>query len=76
MAYNSTNTLWLFLVIGVVFGLLAGLSAFIITLNEWQKHQFRGWKLWKEALSTGAVALAFFLILSLVLGYFFSYLKF
>lgn len=58
-----------FLIIGLVFGGLAGLIAFFITFIEWQKHQFVGWKLWKEPLMRGLFTFVFFLVLSLLIGW-------
>lgn len=56
-------------VIGLVFGLLAGLSAFLITYDEWQKHKYTGWELWREPLHRAVFAFSFFFLLSVVLGY-------
>lgn len=58
-----------FIGIGVVFGLLAGLIAFLITYDEWQKHLFVGWKLWREPLVRGLFAFVVFFVLSVVIGF-------
>ncbi len=56
------------LILGVVFGLLAGSMAFLITFDEYRKHQMVGWRLWKSALTAGAFAFGVFMLLSLVAG--------
>lgn len=61
-------TLQLSLILGIAFGLLAGLMAFLITFDEYRKHQMAGWRLWKAALSAGAFAFGVFMLLSLVAG--------
>jgi hypothetical protein len=58
-----------FLIIGTVFGFLAALIAFLITFQEYRKHEFKGWDLWREALSVGFFTFAFFLGLSFLIGY-------
>ena len=55
--------------IGLVFGFLAGLIAFLITYGEWQKHKFTGWQLWREALLSGSFTFVFFLASSIIIGY-------
>ncbi len=57
------------LVIGVFFGFIASLMAVLIFYDEYQKHRFVGWQLWKHALSGGIVTFIVFLILALTLGY-------
>ena len=59
----------LFLLFGVIFGLLGGLMAFLITWNEWQKHKFKGKKLFKESFKTGLFTFMVFVIISLIAGY-------
>jgi hypothetical protein len=59
----------LFFFVGIFFGFLAGLIAFLITLNEWKSHGFKGWELWGEPLKRGIATWAFFLLLSVALGY-------
>jgi hypothetical protein len=63
-----TALLFFSLLIGTTFGFIAGAIAFVITYNEWQKHRYEGWRLWKEALKAGVFAFVFFLVLSLCLG--------
>jgi hypothetical protein len=61
-------TLQLSLILGTAFGLLAGAMAFLITFDEYRKHQMAGWHLWKGALTTGAFAFGVFMMLSLAAG--------
>jgi len=61
-------TIELFLLIGVTFGLVAAAMAFLIVFDEYRKHRFKGWRLWKEGLLAGALALAVFVLLSLAAG--------
>ena len=56
------------LVVGAIFGLLAGVMSFLIVFDEYRKHQFSGWRLWKEGLVAGAFALVVFLLMSLAAG--------
>jgi hypothetical protein len=58
---------------GVVFGLVAALMAFLIFYDEYQKHMLGTRRLWKESLSGGLTTFLFFLILSIVAGYWLSY---
>lgn len=59
----------LFAIIGLIFGSLAALIAFLITYNEWQKHQFKGWALWREPLMRALFTFGFFFLLSLAIGF-------
>jgi hypothetical protein len=59
----------IFILIGAVFGTLAGLTAFLITFVEWKRHTFKGWRLWHEPLARGILAFVFFFLLSVALGY-------
>jgi hypothetical protein len=58
-----------FLLVGISFGSLAALIAFLITYQEYRKHQFKGWRLWREALTVGVFTLVFFIGLSFFIGY-------
>jgi H+/Cl- antiporter ClcA len=62
------------LVIGVIFGFLASLMAFLIIHDEFKKHKLQGWPLWKEGLGGAAFTFVVFLVLSLIAGYWLSYL--
>jgi len=57
---------------GIFFGLIASVMAFLITYNEYQKHQFTKKRLWKASLESAFVTFIFFLVLSIVLGYLFT----
>jgi len=59
----------LFVIIGLIFGLLAALMAFGITYVECERHKFLGWQLWQEPLRRAMFTLAFFLMLSIALGF-------
>jgi len=61
-------TFELALILGAVFGLLAGAMAFLITFHEYRKHQMSGWHLWKGALTAGAFAFGVFMLLLLAAG--------
>jgi len=61
-------TIELSLIIGVTFGLIAAAMAFLIVFDEYRKHRFKGWRLWKEGLLAGTFALAVFVLLSLAAG--------
>jgi hypothetical protein len=59
----------LFLLIGIIFGLIAGLMAFLITWKEYEKHRFRGRRLFGVSFRAGLFAFLFFLIMALTTGY-------
>jgi hypothetical protein len=65
---NVAMLLKLLFVIGLVFAVLAGAIAFLITYQEYRRHSYEGWKLWRPSLNAAVFAFAFFLLLSLVLG--------
>lgn len=56
------------LLLGVTFGSLAAVMAFLIVFDVYAKHQLSGPRLWKEGLAAGAFAFAVFLLLSLAAG--------
>ena len=58
------------IIIGIVFGFLAALMAFVITWHEYEKHKFTGKRLFKEAFHTAIFTLCIFLLLSLLTGFF------
>lgn len=58
-----------FILIGAIFGFLAGLSAFLITLNEWTHHYSDARKPIVLALRTGLFAFGFFFLLSIAIGF-------
>jgi len=57
------------IIIGIVFGLLAAASAFVIIWHEYEKHKFAGKRLFKEAFQTAIFTFAVFLILSFIIGF-------
>lgn len=65
-AYN------LFLGIGVVFGFLASLMAYLITYNEWVHHYPTKKEPRKIALEAAIFTFIFFFLISLIAGYLFT----
>ena len=61
------------IVIGIVFGLLAAASAFVITWHEYEKHKFTGKRLFKEAFQAAIFTFIVFLILSFIIGFVLKY---
>ena len=57
------------IVIGIVFGFLAALGAFVITYNEYEKHKFAGKRLFMQAFQTAIFTFVIFLLLSLLAGF-------
>ena len=55
-------------VIGIVFGLLAAASAFVITWYEYEKHKFTGKRIFKEAFQSAIFTFGIFLFLSFLVG--------
>ena len=70
-----TDLFLFYLLIGTVFGFLAGLIAFAITYNEWRERKYAGSRLWKESLTVGIFAFGLFLVLSLLIGFILNALK-
>ena len=62
--------LGLFLVVGLVFGVLAGMMAFLITYEEYSHHQFDRATLIRRSLETAVVAFVVILVLALAIGFF------
>lgn len=62
-------TLSLSLMIGLVFGILAGLSAFAISFRGYRRQQLESAIVWRESLRAAVFAFSFFLVSSIVLGY-------
>jgi hypothetical protein len=56
--------------LGVIFGGVAGLSAFLVTYEEYQHHGLARHRTFMESLRSGAVAFAFFLSAALAVGLF------
>lgn len=61
--------LQLFVLVGAIFALLAGLIAFGVTYIEWQTDRFTGWDLWREPLRRAFLTFLFFFLLAAALGY-------
>jgi maltodextrin utilization protein YvdJ len=57
------------LLIGIFFGIVAALAAFLIIYSEFQRHRLARWRLWKEALSGALVAFVVFVVLSVIVGF-------
>lgn len=63
-------TLSLFLAIGLLFGPLAGATAFLITYEEYSHHGLDRGRLIKESLGAAISAACAVVILAVVSGYF------
>lgn len=61
-------TLSLFLMIGVIFGILAALMAYLITYNEWIHHYTIPKEPRKIAFQAAIFAFLFFFIISVLVG--------
>jgi len=59
----------LYVVVGIIFGSIAGLMAFIITWREYERHKFTGKRLFKESFQTAIFAFSVFLLLSILSGF-------
>jgi len=59
------------LVIFIPFCLLGALSVFLITANEFEKHGFRGWRLFREAFQSALVAFLLMLGITMLASYLF-----
>jgi len=57
------------IVIGVIFGFLAALAAFVITYNEYEKHKFTGKRLFMQAFQSAIFTFLIFLLLSVLIGF-------
>jgi len=57
------------IVIGIVFGFLAALAAFVITYNEYEKHKFAGKRLFVQAFRTAIFTFLIFLLLSVLISF-------
>ena len=68
--------IYLSILVGVLFGFLGTLMAFVITYNEYQKHQFRDKRLFKQAFNAAIVTFVFFVALMAIVGYFLSQYEF
>jgi hypothetical protein len=57
------------LMMGLAFGVLAALLAFVITFEAYRRQQFLVGRIWLESLVMAGLAFAVFLFSTLVLGY-------
>ena len=60
----------MFLAIGVLFGLIAALMAYLITYNEWIRHYPTKKEPRAMALKAAIITFVFFLVLAIFLGLF------
>ena len=63
----------IFILIGGVFGFLGALIAYLITYNEWVHHYSTKKEPRKMALETAIFVFVFFLLVSLIAGYFLTF---
>lgn len=54
----------LFIAVGVCFGSIAGLMAFLITYLEYRRHKLKGWLLWRPCLFVGLSTFIMFVLLA------------
>ena len=59
----------LFLIIGAIFGPIAGAMAYLTTYEEYSHHHLARRDLIGRSLTTGLVTLVFFLVLFTLVGY-------
>ena len=59
------------LVIFIPFCLLGALSVYLITANEFQKHGFHGWRLFREAFASALAAFLVMLGMTMLASYLF-----
>ena len=57
------------IVLGIIFGFIAALMAFVITWHEYEKHKFAGKRLFMQAFQAAIFTFAVFLFLSLLIGF-------
>jgi len=60
--------------LGIAFGLVAGVCAFVITYREYERHKMARPKLIRHSLSSALFAFLFFLTFALIAGYAFSHI--
>jgi site-specific recombinase len=64
---NDTIAFWL--VLGIAFGTIAGLSAFLITYHEFAQHHMGPGQVMRHAAWSALIAGIFFFVGTLILGY-------
>ena len=62
---------WVYLFLGLIFGLLAGMAAFVITYDEYSRHRLPQGNLIKISLEISVMSFLVILAISLGVGYFF-----
>jgi len=68
--------IYLFLLVGVIFGFIGSLMAFVITYHEYQKHQFERKRLIKEAFNAALYTFLFYIVIMAVVGLLISHHQF
>ncbi|MDR3558725.1 MAG: hypothetical protein P4L61_04275 [Candidatus Pacebacteria bacterium] len=63
------------LLIGGIFGFLGACIAFLITLNEYKRHDIHGKSFVAESFRAAAFTFIFFIILSVVIAFIFTKLN-
>ncbi|MHB8362589.1 MAG: hypothetical protein ACYDBX_03140 [Patescibacteria group bacterium] len=58
----------MYLIIGIVFGILAGIMASLITYGEYKRHFINSKRPLKEAIKMGIFTFVFLLLLLLIIG--------
>ncbi len=66
---TDSAVLFISLIIGLGCGITAGFTAFVITRNEYQKHQFGRRRLLRVSLQAARTAFALFPASAIVPGY-------
>jgi K+-sensing histidine kinase KdpD len=69
------NTFSISFIIGLFFGLLAGIMAFVITYGEYLHHFSDKKKILRHALETGFVTFAIFLGMAMLAGFILGYIR-
>ena len=62
--------IFIFILFGGIFGFIGSMMAFVVTWNELEKHQFDRKRLIRESFQTAFITFLFFLLLSIISGYF------
>jgi hypothetical protein len=66
----------LFLLLGIIFGILAFFTSFLITYDEYQRHFINKKTALRHSFETGAFAFFLFLTISILVGFLFNNIKF
>jgi hypothetical protein len=57
------------LLVGLGFGVMAAMLAFVISYEAYRRQQFVSTRIWRESLTAAAFAFTVFLVASIFLGY-------